>query len=61
MLGPVIKAKLCKESHPAVEYVYAWKTFYLRISSCIGTLDVLTLLKQTPCLDLNVRTLMVGW
>lgn len=57
MLGPAIKVKLCKESHPAVEYVYAWKTFHLGISSCVRTGDALT--PQTSCLELNVWTPVV--
>jgi hypothetical protein len=58
MLGPVIKVRLCKESHPAVEYVYAWKTFHLRISSCTWTGDALT--PQTSCPELNVGTPVAG-
>lgn len=30
MLGPAIKARLCNDSHAAVEYVYARKTFALK-------------------------------
>jgi hypothetical protein len=62
MLGPVIKVRLCKESHAAVEYVYAWKTFHLRISSCTWTGDALTpqTSPQSSCLELNVWTPVVG-
>lgn len=34
MLGPPIKARLCRDNHAAVEYVYARKTFVFKCQLC---------------------------
>jgi hypothetical protein len=56
MLGPVIRNKLCRESHPAVEYVYAWCTLHLIVSNCIridngltSRADVLSVAQSELC------------